>query len=94
MKTTQTKKLQTSQRSTQYSTADIGVSDEPEQGPPEKKEMGVQCSIIGGPLFLDEEDSDDDGMEYSDNSDDDPDWLPGDESTSSDDELEEIEDTM
>ena len=86
--------IQTSQRLTRYSAADIGVSDEPGHGVQEKKAMGVQCSIIGGPLFLDEEDSEDDGMEYSDNSDDDPDWLPGDESMSSDDELEEIENTM
>ena len=71
------------------------MRDEQEKGPPEKKEMGVQCNIIGGPLFLEEEESDEDEMEYSDNSDEDPDWLPGDEPMSSDDdELEEIEDIM
>ena len=64
---------------------------------PEVKETGVQCTIIGGPLFLDEEGSttdDDDEIVYTDNPDDDPDWLPGDDDSTDSEELEEIEDTM
>ena len=55
----------------------------------------MQCNIIGGQLFLDEEvSSDDEDLEFTDDLDNDPNWLPGDESSDSDDEFEKIEDTM
>ena len=96
MKTTQTKKIPTAQQSAQYSLADIGLTPPAVPVPVERREQGVQCTLIGGRLILDEEDqsSDDEDLENPDNPDLDPDWYPEDEVSNSDDDMVETEDVM